>query len=118
MRERQKLRRRQIRERYSRAIDEKKIVILRLKKLTKDSETVTGGLTGTVEEVRGHLECPICLEFMGPPKRIWQCPQSHLICETCRDQLEDHTCPCCRTDPISQRSRVAENMARAILRDQ
>merc|ERR1712220_10837 len=55
-----------------------------------------GGGNGSddrVEEARGHLECPICLEMMRPPTRIWQCPQSHLVCETCRDRLENHICP-------------------------
>ena len=71
-----------------------------------------------VEEARGHLECPVCFEKMRPPTRIWQCPQSHLVCETCRDQLENLRCPSCRTDTVTMRARVAENMARALFGNQ
>ena len=79
------------------------------------AKSVTGD---GVEEARGHLECPVCLELMRPPTRIWQCPQSHLVCETCRDRLENLKCPSCRTAKVSMRARVAENMARALLGNQ
>ena len=71
-----------------------------------------------VAEARAHLTCPVCLEMMGPPTRIWQCPQSHLVCETCRQQLENFRCPCCRTETVSIRARVAENMAKALFENQ
>ena len=71
-----------------------------------------------VEEARGHLECPICMEMMRPPTRIWQCPQSHLVCETCRDRLDNFVCPSCKTETVTQRARVAENMARALFANQ
>ena len=100
-----------------------KETLLKLKKtaddLAKKIENQDGPvLANGVEEARGHLECPVCFEKMRPPTRIWQCPQSHLVCETCRDQLENLRCPSCRTETVSQRARVVENMARALFANQ
>ena len=30
------------------------------------------------------LECPICLEEMRPPRRIFQCSNGHAVCGECR----------------------------------
>ena len=106
--------------------EEKKESLFKLKKtvedLTKELQHIevdSGMVTcGVVKEARGHLECPICLEWMRPPTRIWQCPQSHLVCETCRQQLENFRCPSCRTETVSIRARVAENMAKALFENQ
>ena len=139
MREKQE---REMREKREAHIGEKARVDKRLKtreethkksllKLTKIVENLTkkienhdvgpeaGSVSGKgVEEVRRHLECPVCFEMMNPPTRIWQCPQSHLVCETCRDQLQDQRCPSCRTETVSQRARIVENMARALFGSQ
>ena len=40
------------------------------------------------------LECPICLEEMRPPRRIFQCSNGHVICGSCRPRLA--SCPYCR----------------------
>ena len=41
-------------------------------------------------------ECPVCLDQMLPPLRIFQCRDGHLICEICRDGLQATKCPECR----------------------
>ena len=131
MREKQE---REMREKRETHIGEKARVDKRLKtreethkksllKMTKIVENLTkkmenhevGSVSGKgVEEARGHLECPVCFEKMRPPTRIWQCPQSHLVCETCRDQLDNLRCPSCRTDTVTMRARGMENMAKAL----
>ena len=92
----------------------REIVILVQEERTRRREGRRDRTDCIIEEARGHLECPVCLQRIRPPTRIWQCPQSHLVCEPCRDRLQNWRCPCCRTEKVSQRSRLAENMARAL----
>ena len=70
-----------------------------------------------LESARGILECPICMELMKPPARIWMCPSNHLVCETCRDRLEGKLCPSCRTVRVNVRATVAENFAVALFKE-
>merc|ERR1711971_936279 len=58
------------------------------------------------------LECVVCLEMMGRKgAKIFQCTQSHLICQSCRFRLDK--CPICR-EPYKQliRNRMAETIGR------
>ena len=41
-------------------------------------------------------ECPVCLDQMLSPLRIFQCRDGHLVCEICRDGLPSAKCPECR----------------------
>ena len=43
-----------------------------------------------------EFECPVCLEVMLPPKKIFQCVHGHLICEGCKNHPEIRSCPSCR----------------------
>merc|ERR1712192_136464 len=43
-------------------------------------------------------ECPVCLEEMAPPTRIFQFRNGHLICETCKTGLNPCICPKCRQE--------------------
>eukprot|EP00938_MAST-03A_sp_MAST-3A-sp1_P005758 g5758.t1 len=52
------------------------------------------------------LECPICLDTMGPP--IFQCREGHLICSPCREKIDK--CPTCRIPLDNIRNRALENM--------
>lgn len=63
-----------------------------------------------------ELECPVCLDEMRPPKRIFSCSNAHLFCGRC-NVLELKTCPKCREDfknarPV--RNRLAERWAHKI----
>jgi len=62
---------------------------------------------------RGELECPVCLEEMRPPRRIWQCSDGHPVCATCRSKPQVNCCPTCRKYLVG-RSTIAEKLARAL----
>lgn len=68
----------------------------------------------SLKEAREILECPICMEMMVPPKRIWRCRDSHNICEDCKDKLDGNKCPTCRSEDVSSRALTAEKFARAL----
>ena len=71
------------------------------------------GDTG-MDAVKSQLECPVCLEMMKPPRKIWMCPQTHLICDECREGMANNVCPTCRSGKMTMRAFLAENMARAL----
>jgi len=60
-----------------------------------------------IDWIESHLECPVCLETASSP--IYQCQESHLICDSCRPQVA--SCPECRITykGPKQRNRYAEN---------
>jgi len=66
-----------------------------------------------IEQGRGELECPVCMEEMKPPRRIWQCSDGHPVCEFCRRKPEVNCCPTCRKYLVG-RSTIAEKLARAL----
>jgi len=69
------------------------------------------------DDLESHLQCPVCLEIMIPPTRIWQCAKSHPICQGCKnkmDQINDRFCPICRSQPIMGRAHLIENIARSL----
>jgi hypothetical protein len=36
------------------------------------------------EEDEERLACPVCLELLRPPLRVFQCPEGHILCENCK----------------------------------
>ena len=44
------------------------------------------------------FECPVCLEIMGAPKKIFGCSKEHFICSECKESPEIKRCPICRED--------------------
>ena len=40
-------------------------------------------------------ECPICLEHMAPPRKIYQCVEGHVLCEICRPEILYNRCHIC-----------------------
>jgi len=71
-----------------------------------DRQQLIDYITNTIDYLRQRLECPVCLYTMEPP--IYQCPEGHLICATCKPKLKK--CPECRigynTDSIPFRFRL------------
>ena len=62
------------------------------------------------------LECPVCLDEMRPPVKIFQCSNGHAICEHCKDNPNVKLCPTCRvvfTRDNVTRNILAESMAEA-----
>merc|ERR1719500_2211945 len=72
---------------------------------TEDAERVV--------TTKSELECPVCLEEMKPPRRIWQCSDGHPVCEFCRKKPAVTCCPTCRKYIVG-RSTIAEKLARAL----
>ena len=44
------------------------------------------------------FECPVCLEIMKSPKRIYGCSSDHYICSDCLQSPDLKCCPICRED--------------------
>ena len=44
------------------------------------------------------LDCPVCLEEMRPPKKIFQCSNGHSLCEQCKNNPALTLCPICRIE--------------------
>ena len=42
------------------------------------------------------FDCPVCLEEMRPPKKIFQCSNGHSFCEQCKKNPALKSCPVCR----------------------
>jgi len=66
-----------------------------------------------------ELECPICMEVMAPPSRIWQCKMGHVICEACKERVRKESgsnlnCPTCKTAPFIGRNLALERVARSL----
>merc|ERR1712242_312292 len=95
-----------------RAIKEKKDPVVDVAEETGGGEehVAVNGL----ELARSRLKCPVCLERMKPPSRIWMCPQTHLVCQDCQDEMENDVCPTCWSERVTGRAFQAENMARAL----
>jgi hypothetical protein len=71
----------------------------------------------TISDTRETLECPVCMELMKPPMRIWMCPSSHIICEPCKLKLEGTLCPICRTEKRTLRAFIVEQIARTLFNE-
>ena len=82
----------------------------------KDAE-----LPEMIDSARKELECPICMEIMAPPSRIFQCKQGHVICEVCKERVKKQTsasnasiCSICKTAPIIGRNLALERISRSL----
>merc|ERR1719186_2441377 len=76
--------------------------------------------SANLEAARETLECPVCLEIMRPPVRIWMCPANHLVCEPCKDRLSVYpgrACPTCQVERVTLRAHIAEKFARTLFRN-
>lgn len=71
-----------------------------MKLMRLDDELLNQGLIGL-------LECPVCMEYMGPP--IHQCRRGHLVCSICKPKLP--SCPTCRSRFTESRNLAMEKVA-------
>merc|ERR1711862_493455 len=73
-----------------------------------------------IDSARKELECPICMEVMAPPSKIWQCKVGHVICEDCKErvkkQMSSNTsiCTICKSVPIIGRNLALERISRSL----
>lgn len=84
--------------------------------LTSNKETE---LPDMISSARRELECPVCMEVMAPPNRIWQCKSGHVICETCKERVKtepgsQNACPTCKTAPFIGRNLALERVSRSL----
>eukprot|EP00090_Calanus_glacialis_P006188 TRINITY_DN14856_c0_g1_i1.p1 TRINITY_DN14856_c0_g1~~TRINITY_DN14856_c0_g1_i1.p1 ORF type:complete len:604 (+),score=165.54 TRINITY_DN14856_c0_g1_i1:579-2390(+) len=66
------------------------------------------------EEDEDQFACPVCMELLKPPLRIFQCPEGHILCENCKENPSLVHCPQCRV-PLERncsRNRALEEVAR------
>lgn len=63
------------------------------------------------EDVHDLLECPVCMNLMYPP--IYQCPNGHTLCSSCKTKLEN-LCPTCRHELGDIRCLVLEKVAESL----
>jgi hypothetical protein len=82
--------------------------------------TAPGEVPVMVDSARKELECPICMEVMMPPARIWQCKVGHVICEPCKERVRTQQlsavvlCPTCKTSPFIGRNLALERISRSL----
>jgi len=43
-------------------------------------------------------ECPLCMEIMTPPKKIYQCSEGHMVCSVCKPKMQNNLCATCRNE--------------------
>ena len=61
------------------------------------------------------FDCPISMEEMKPPMKIFQCSNGHALCGQCKDNPVMTSCPICRivfTGSNVSRNILAESLAR------
>jgi len=67
----------------------------------------------TSNELLSLLECPVCMLCpMLPPIR--QCPNGHILCDSCSATPACSSCPQCRQRPTNIRSLVLEQLAKGL----
>ncbi len=66
------------------------------------STDLAGGVGGQSPFI-DLIECPVCLEVMGPDKLPKRLPCEHTMCKHCVDSLQVYMCPIC-TAPFPQKS--------------
>jgi len=97
---------------------------VRNKSLVRDSGDFSEEQTSQPPAVRALprsayklLECPVCLELAWPPRKIFQCREGHIVCDTCKANPNLKTCPICRvsfSDHLTSRNRSLEELARTL----
>ena len=61
-----------------------------------------------ISDLMTMLECPVCMDTADRAP-IYQCPEGHLLCESCNGRLLD--CPQCGHALMNARNRIAEELA-------
>merc|ERR1719187_2275894 len=90
-----------------------------LRNIIRDKEKLEMHGDIDVGAARQEFQCPVCLDMMIPPKRIWMCSASHLVCESCKNRLQNNKrCPTCRGSQVTIRALFAENVVRALFVNQ
>ncbi|XP_023336641.1 uncharacterized protein LOC111707735 [Eurytemora carolleeae] len=68
----------------------------------------SGSVDKLPKSVKYLFECPVCLDFAWPPRKIFQCQEGHIVCEVCYSNTDLQNCPICRI-PIREQGQVSRN---------
>ena len=55
-------------------------------------------------------ECPVCMENMLPPRRIFQCKNGHIICEICQPKIKEQKCPTCQHEIVGRAVAMEQHL--------
>jgi len=55
-------------------------------------------------------ECPVCMENMLPPRRIFQCKNGHIICEICQPKIKNQKCPTCQHEIVGRAVAMEQHL--------
>ena len=55
-----------------------------MKRKVEEQERLVAELVERMTLAPARPECPVCMEEMAPPTRIFQCGTGHLLCGVCR----------------------------------
>jgi len=84
-------------------------------KMRESKKRKADQLEATAQNQLGAPECPVCLDAMTPPTRIFQCVNGHHVCESCKPKLNPALhCAICRKKIIG-RATDMENFLQALL---
>merc|ERR1719427_867840 len=57
----------------------------------------------------GRPECPVCYHQFGPGEEIHQCYSGHIVCGTCRPNLQQ--CPTCRGQMVGRATAFEQHLS-------
>ena len=76
-----------------------------LKKQLKEVQDEKKEADKAMEELRGMVECPVCLSVPRHGRPVPVCSNGHFVCRTCRDRIREDAgeqepkCPSCMATP-------------------
>ena len=68
------------------------------------------------EELRGRIECPVCLQVPRQKGPVPVCGNGHIVCRPCRDKIqqeagqENAKCPYCKDNMGNATSLIASRL--------
>ena len=95
---------------------EKKRKLIEFKDKVQDKKGRLQAGVGTSSSIQHQLipECPVCLDPMAAPKKVYNCRNGHLICVTCKPKVK--ICATCRKGNYMGRATAMEQMIRKIMK--
>ena len=79
----------------------------------KDLEGILHAFTSPQSAALTSPDCPVCLDPMAPPVRIFNCPNGHLVCAACKEKMKVAICPLC-LKPVMGRATAMEQLLRTL----
>ena len=83
---------------------------IKLENITRREKEISRKLKISRKELRERIkrnceneedfapECPLCMEIMTPPKKIYQCSEGHMVCSVCKPKMQNDLCATCRNE--------------------